>query len=73
MTPVQKLKQSLTAGLTYEQEVLFEGLFELAEQEESKLLDDIDTDLASIEDIAKGEVGDRITTLRHKLQTLNKN
>jgi len=42
------------------------------QQRNSLLLDDIDIELAKIEDYAHGDVGSAITELRGKIQTLNK-
>lgn len=59
-----KLEQTIGVhGKMYE-------LIERAKQMEQEFLDDIDFDLAAVEDYAKGETGDAITKLRKKIQTL---
>lgn len=59
-----KLEQTIGVhGKMYE-------LIEQAKEMEQEILDDIDFDLTMIEDYAKGEVGEAITKLRKKIQTL---
>lgn len=73
-TAVEWLVAGLESIMTHEQQMQAIGLFEQAKDMEKKQIEDmlinIDTDLALIEDSAKGELGNKITELRTKIDKL---
>lgn len=75
-TTVEWLQAGLESIMTHEQQMQAIGLFEQAKDMEKKQIEDmlinIDTDLALIEDSAKGELGNNITDLRVKIAKLLK-